>query len=260
MKVMGNIFWPDIQDLEDAKKAARNGAWVCFFIAIVTTGVILLQMSGKVKLFAEIGPAAFVDVALFTFVGIFLLIYSRTAAVIGLVLYIAEQAYMMSQTGFRFNLMVIFFTLALIASVRGTFAYHEIKKTLDESDAQSGPVSLRPNEPQQAPPPKKRMSLLNKIGFTIIAMALIVGVFAGYRMFVDPKSGKKSVSIEDTKPLGTFAADDDPTSAGTPGKKATLKLSNGQTVSGEVLYEDETYYTIKTMTGQEIVLKEDLAK
>ncbi len=257
---MGNFFWPEIQSLEDAKSASQRGAGVAFFIAIATTIVIFLQTSGKMNLFPGIGYSAFLDVAIFILVGIFLIRCSRIAAVSGLLLYAAEQIYSMAQSG-RFNFMMIIFTLAFITSVRGTFAYHEIKKTLQENDAQSLPVSLRPQEPLPEPlPAKRKMPLLYKIGFAILAICLIIAAFSIYQIFQDRRSANQGIVIENTVPSQPSSSQVSSQAPAVLKQKMTLKLKTGQTVSGELIYEDDVYYTLKTLTGEEIVIKEDLAK
>ena len=77
---------------------------------------------------------SFVDAALFAFAGWRVWKLSRTWAVIGLVLYIAERidrlAYTRTTPGV---VMAVIFTLALVSGVRGTFAHHRLTATQGEA-------------------------------------------------------------------------------------------------------------------------------
>lgn len=58
---------------------------------------------------------------------------SRTAAIFGLVLYIIEKIYMMIIYGIMPNFMIVIFTMGFINGIRGTFAYHKLKKQAESA-------------------------------------------------------------------------------------------------------------------------------
>ena len=70
------LLWPVINDDVSALTAARNGMYVCFFVAVVTAVVALFT-----------NPVGLLDAALFLMVGIGIRQLSRVAALTGLLLY-----------------------------------------------------------------------------------------------------------------------------------------------------------------------------
>src|SRR5947207_822438 len=124
---MNNIFWPSIQDIEDAKKASKTGAGCAFFVAGATGLITVLELSG-VHIIPGWNVLNFIDAAIFLVLGIFMMRFSRLAALGALILYVGGQILIMKQTGPRFNLLAIFFTLYFLSAVRGTFAFHEMKQ------------------------------------------------------------------------------------------------------------------------------------
>ena len=68
------------------------------------------------------------DAALFGMIAFFLTKHSRVAAWAGLIMYIGERVFGYMATGkIGFPIVPIIFTLALIAGVRGTHAWHRLK-------------------------------------------------------------------------------------------------------------------------------------
>ncbi len=266
--MLGKLF-PEIQTEEDAKKASKQAAGFCFFIAVVTGVVAYLQMNKIIDLFPGVGGYAFIDAGLFVVIGIFLLRYSRIAAVAGLLLYAAEQVFTIMQSGYRFNLIVIFATLALINAVRGTFAYHDMK-----SGASTGAMSeASARRMEFAAKLIFRLVILGGLGF---AAYMTYNKFSGKdqpqsRVFTRPTSSMPKISLPEMPKFkmpdfskktaapaeGGAAAPAQP--AVQEGSRRTFKMKDGRTVSGKVIYEDETYYTLETPSGDEIVIKADLA-
>ena len=123
---MANAFWPDINDLESAKKACGAAAAGAFIVAVITGIVAAIAMAGSSPI-AGIDGSAFVDAAIFAILGFFLRRCSRTAAVITLVLFIIERIFMMAQGGAPAGLIVaIILIVYFIGGVRGAVTYHRL--------------------------------------------------------------------------------------------------------------------------------------
>lgn len=257
-----SLVWPDVDTRDGAHAACKNGAYCAFIVAGITTLVVILAVSG-VKFLQDlgIGPAALVDVTLFVVLGIFLLRCSRIAAVIAFLLYLGEQAWSIKQMGFRFNLVAILFILYFLGAVRGAFSYHALKKEEDAAPAASPFPVLTPSgagdPPAAEPAPKKQAPVAAIVLALVLAAGLAAAAFFAYQKgwIFKPKSVAKVTSASETFPQDT------PLPASSAGKESvTLKLKRGGSVSGKIVYEDETYYTIEVFGGkQEIVIKEDVA-
>ena len=120
---MSLSLWPKITDKESAVKTSRQGLWVYGFSIVITSICIILYLMGKPVM--GIGPMALIDIAIFVGVSIGLYKMSRTAAIIGLVVYILERLVMLPHANGFALIMTIIFTVMVINSVRGTIAYHK---------------------------------------------------------------------------------------------------------------------------------------
>jgi hypothetical protein len=120
-------YWPDVSDLESAKKAARNGMWCAIFVASVTTIVVLLTTFFGLSIMG-VKAGALLDAALFAGIAYGLSRYSRFAAVAGFALFVLEKIYMLATTGnfFSVGFLGIVIALGFWNSVRGTFAYYKL--------------------------------------------------------------------------------------------------------------------------------------
>ncbi|MDP9268517.1 MAG: hypothetical protein M3P27_09380 [Acidobacteriota bacterium] len=135
---MANPFWPEVTDLESAKKACRTAAGAAFFIAGLTAIVAGIALAGTTVI-PGISGWALVDAAIFLVLGIFLRRFSRTAAVIALVLFILERISMMTQDTSPASLPLgIFLTLMFITGVRGAFAYRRLSAATDTQARAAG--------------------------------------------------------------------------------------------------------------------------
>jgi hypothetical protein len=114
-----------IFDEPSARNAARQGMWGAFLVAIVTAAVAVLAGSG-VTLVNGIGPLAWIDAAVFAFLGMGIKSMNRAAAVAALVLYVVEQVALFHSTGF--NPVMIGMVLSFAQGVRGTFAFHKYRE------------------------------------------------------------------------------------------------------------------------------------
>lgn len=136
-----NWFWPDVSNLEEAKKACKVAMWCAILVAGVTSLFAGLAMAGT-----KLGPvngSAFVDAALFAGIAFGLSRYSRFAGAAGFVLFLIERIYMIAQThsvvgGGLF--LGIFLLIGFLNGMRGAFAYHKLNSPASAS-AQAVPFS-----------------------------------------------------------------------------------------------------------------------
>ena len=114
------LLWPDVHRESDLKSVADRRMWVSFLIAGVTTFFAIFQW---------VPVSAILDAAIFVAVGFGIRKLSRTAAVVGLVLYSAGQLYMIFKGKGGYNLvLLIIFSAVFLSCVRATFAFHRMKK------------------------------------------------------------------------------------------------------------------------------------
>ncbi len=121
-------LWPEISDVDSAKKAAHLGASASFWVAGLTAVFAVLGIFKVVKLLDGWG---LVDAAAFAVIGFFIMKrMSRGAAVAGLVFYIFERVYATATKGASAGLggVALVFTLYFINGVRGTFAYRRFRE------------------------------------------------------------------------------------------------------------------------------------
>lgn len=117
-------IWPTITDLESARAAARQGFWASIVVAVITAAVAVLAYAGFPIL--NVNLEALFDALLFAVVAWGIHAMSRTAAVGGLGLYLAERIHMWSNYGPKGLVLTIIFTLMFVNAIRGTFHYHKI--------------------------------------------------------------------------------------------------------------------------------------
>jgi hypothetical protein len=253
---MKQWFWPDINEIADAKKVARNASGVAFFIAIVTAAVTFGETQGYFKLFG-FGPEAYLDAALFLIVGIGIWFYSRIAAVAGLLLYLFEQ-YMMFQAGqHRVSILALYITIVFLNAIRATFDYHQLKKHAKEEPAAVGPPSIltgMPLDGPAAPPepeaePKKKISTFKKVCLTISAGAFLVAIVVFAVGFFMTKRQSASSSATISSPT---------VSAPAPGTK-TFRMKSGETIRGQITMEDPDLYIVRSGGKDEVLARADIA-
>jgi len=113
-------LWPDITNEEEARKAARSGAYIAAFIAICNCVFALVAIATK-EPFAGIDGWGLIDAALFAVVAWRTFKFSFLRAVFGLLLECAGILWRWNQNGRISNFVVpALVILALIAGVRGT--------------------------------------------------------------------------------------------------------------------------------------------
>jgi hypothetical protein len=125
-------YWAEITDAESARSAANAARGAALFCAGMTLVATVLAMMG-IEFLQQLGLNAWslLDVALFLAVAWGIHRMSRTAAVLGLVLYGVERLMMMAENGPKGVILTVIFTLLFIGGVRGTFAYHRYKTMVD---------------------------------------------------------------------------------------------------------------------------------
>lgn len=124
-------IWPSIVDIATAQKAAKQGAWAAVFVAAVTTVFSTIgQLNNN---FMGFDAWSYLDAVLFAIIAFGIFKYSRTAAILGLLLYLLERAVMWAEHGARNPFMAFLFIMLFISSIRGTFEYHKRKNNFDLS-------------------------------------------------------------------------------------------------------------------------------
>lgn len=113
-----NFFWPDIKDIDSAKKAAEQGFMAAILYLILSIGVVLSAQ-----------PQKLLDVLIVALCGYFAKRrQSRIASVLG-ALMMAPEVIFSLQGGNMLRLLTAGILLLLfVNAVRGTFLYHRYAK------------------------------------------------------------------------------------------------------------------------------------
>ena len=123
-------FWPQITDSESARSAARGARTAAILCAGFTLISPLVVMPGaKFSQSPGLTVLSLVDVFLFGILAWGIHRLSRTAAVLGLLLYVAER--LMAGNFAKGIYLTIVITFWFISGIRGTFAYHQYKMNGD---------------------------------------------------------------------------------------------------------------------------------
>ncbi len=130
-----NWIWPDVRSVAGAQWAISESFWATVLVAAGTVFFVLLSAFGFPT--SGVDAWALSDATVFAFIAWGIRRRSRTASLVGLLLYIVERAGMW--TGNSKNVAVpIFVAFALLQGVRGAFAYHKIAEGVETpSDAPS---------------------------------------------------------------------------------------------------------------------------
>src|SRR5258708_25330193 len=94
-----SCFWPDVSNVEEAKKACRIAMWCAIFVAGVTTLFSVLALTGTKIANLPIDGSALFDAALFAGIAFGLSRYSRFAGVTGFALFLLERIYIIAKSG-----------------------------------------------------------------------------------------------------------------------------------------------------------------
>ncbi|HLZ13468.1 MAG TPA: hypothetical protein VKP58_12850 [Candidatus Acidoferrum sp.] len=124
-------YWPDVTNVDEAKKACRVAMWCAIFVASVTTIFAVLALSGAKPANLPIDGSALFDAALFAGIAFGLSRFSRFAGVAGFSLFLVERIYMIAKSGPAGGglFLGIFILLGFLHGMRGAFAYHKSQST-----------------------------------------------------------------------------------------------------------------------------------
>ena len=120
-----NWIWPKITDVESAQKAANQGMYASIFIAGTTLLLLGLSTQGFNPL--DLDTYSLIDIAIFVLIAWRIYAMSRTAAILGLAVYILEQVFLFNDFGFRLSAVQMIIVLAFINSIRGTYTFNVLK-------------------------------------------------------------------------------------------------------------------------------------
>ena len=114
------LYWPNVDDAEGARRAAGEAAGAAFCVAGVTALIaVLSQFQLRIPL---MDIWSLLDAVLFAFLGIGIRRMWRSAATIALLLFIIERIAAGKANGL---IVAAILTAFFISGVRGTFAYHK---------------------------------------------------------------------------------------------------------------------------------------
>jgi hypothetical protein len=123
-----NWYWPPVDTVEAARNTAKQGAIAAAIVSGITALFAILSLVGV----EIVSLWALVDAGLFALIAFGIYKMSRLAAVIGIALYLWGQLNQILATGNSNYILIILFTLYFIHAIRGTFAYHKLKKQQPE--------------------------------------------------------------------------------------------------------------------------------
>lgn len=123
-------------NIEEAKKASRNGAIAAFISGAMTIAIVAFAITsdadGQFAPFND--PLNIIDVFMIFGCAIGLLRYSRAAALIIFVYFILSKIYIAAETGAITGIPVgLIFVYFYGKAVQGTFTYHKLRKAEDEN-------------------------------------------------------------------------------------------------------------------------------
>lgn len=121
-----NFLLPKITDLKSAQSAARQGTAVCIVIMIFSSVIVAISSA------TEGGKPSQEFIFMMIIYGLIAFLtykMSRVAAILGLLIYLGDRLVLIASSGLKANYVVaIFFIFAFINSIRGTFAYHRLRR------------------------------------------------------------------------------------------------------------------------------------
>ncbi len=125
----GSWAWPDVDDLDSAQDAAHKAAYFAWIAAGLTLLALVLFINPlDIRMFAII-IATLVEAALYAVSGWQVYKLSRGWAVAGLVLYTLDLLAVLIYIGPSIYGGIRFvFLIGFINGVRGTFAYHRLRR------------------------------------------------------------------------------------------------------------------------------------
>jgi hypothetical protein len=122
-----NMFWPNIDSIEDAKSVAKGAAFIPAFVSVITSIVVLVGIFYKPIL--GLDAWAFIDAFLFAIVAFGMWKLNRVAAILGLLLYVWGQFQLLSTQGTAVGVMAVFFAIMWFNGIRASLRYHKLLST-----------------------------------------------------------------------------------------------------------------------------------
>lgn len=133
-----SFLFPTITDLQSAQKTGWQGAIVCVLVAVVTMVMAMVTHSmdniDPSSTIPEVTPlTAMITLVIYGVLAVMIYKMSRVAAVVALLLQLVNFVLLLVQQGLLGQSIAgILIILALINSVRGTFAYHQLRHQRQE--------------------------------------------------------------------------------------------------------------------------------
>ncbi len=130
MKLDKTLFWPNITNLEEAKKSCQRASIVSFIIAGITLLISLLSLT-NISLLNDLGIDLYniLDSIFYLIIGLFILKCSRVASILGFSLYSWERVSLLVSGDFSSSYITIIFIVFFIGAIRGAFYYQKNKIT-----------------------------------------------------------------------------------------------------------------------------------
>jgi ABC-type polysaccharide/polyol phosphate export permease len=133
-------YWPKIEDEPSAEAATKPAVGASCFVAAVT-GLLAVLSIFYHKPIVGLDGWGLVDAIIFALIAWRISKVSRAWAVVGLLMYLLEVGYKLATNpSSALGIVTIIFILTYINGIRGTFAYHQYRK--------SGIDPLAPSMPQ----------------------------------------------------------------------------------------------------------------
>lgn len=120
------FFWPATNSHDKAVLAARQGFIASLFISCISPIYLILRLVSMQSL--QYFYIIFIPVIVYALLAVLIFKLSRIAAILGLILALPALVFSISNPGLLL-IVPIALTLSFINSIRGTFAYHRIKRT-----------------------------------------------------------------------------------------------------------------------------------
>lgn len=149
-KKSANPFWPSVADLPSATKASDAAFWAAVFVALLTAAIATFALVTKTAI-ASVDASAYVDAAIFGVVAWRIRRRSRAWAITGLVLFLVEKFFQISQDPSASSgiVMALLFVLLFIGGIRGNFAIYKFNHVPNPSESTPAPESSGTSETQQ---------------------------------------------------------------------------------------------------------------
>lgn len=130
--ISDNKWFPEINSVATARRAARQGMIASLFVAGVTTAFAIASTQNVLpsEMDEVFNPMLFVDALLYGAIAWGIQRMSRIAAIAGLTLYLLSRI-LLQASGVPTNLLGLalatLISVAFINAIRGTFAFHRFK-------------------------------------------------------------------------------------------------------------------------------------